>query len=197
MTRRPKSGAFSRVRHAATGPRTAAGKMRSRRNARRHGLAVPVCLDPEVSPMVDKVALQIAGPAASSVVMQLARLAAVAQLDLIRCRQARRRRFEDDPSDEQGIFDELLSDPFIMRYLLKQRWCQTNGKDTKISGLNDLPKETLDVYWDRALTRRSRTFIEDLLAIDRYEHRALTQRNRALQNIDCQRIIEAVSSKPT
>jgi hypothetical protein len=193
MTGRHQSGASSVVRRAATGPRTAAGKMHSRLNARRHGLAVPVCLDPEVSPMVNEVARQIAGPAASSAVMQLARAAAEAQLDVIRCRQARCRRFEDDPNDRQGIFDELFSDPFIMRYLLKQRWCQTNGKGSM--GLDDLPEETLDYYWNRALTRRSRKYREELLSIDRYEHRALSRRNRALQDIDCQRLIEAVTSK--
>jgi hypothetical protein len=195
MTGRHLPRSSSLVRHAATGPRTASGKMRSRLNARRHGLAVPVCLDPEVSPMVDEVARQIAGPAASSAVMQLARVAAEAQLDVIRCRQARCRRFEDDPNDKQGIFDELFSDPFIMRYLLKQRWCQTNGKDSKVAGLDDLPEETLDYYWDRALKRRSRKYSEELLRIDRYEHRALSRRNRALQDIDCQRLIEAVTSK--
>jgi hypothetical protein len=195
MTGRHQSGASSLVRRAATGPRTAAGKMRSRRNARRHGLAVPVCLDPEVSPLVDEVARQIAGPAATSAVMQFARVAAEAQLDVIRCRQARCRRFEDDPTDRQGIFDELFSEPFIMRHLLKQRWCRTNGKDSEVAGLNDLPEETLDYYWDRALTRRSRRYSKELASIDRYEHRALSRRNRALQDIDCQRLIETVTSK--
>jgi hypothetical protein len=194
MTGGRQAGASSPVGRAATGPRTAAGKMRSRRNARRHGLAVPVCLDPEVSPAIDNVAHQIAGPAASSAVMQLARLAAEAQLDVIRCRQARCRTFEDKRDDEEGIFDELFNDPFIMRFLLKQRWGQSDGKDSAAFGLNGLPEETLNYYWKRALTRRKRSRVKELIAIDRYERRALLRRNRALRDIDCQRLIEAVSS---
>ena len=50
---------------ASTGPRTAAGKTRSARNARRHGLSVPVLRDPALVPEIESLARRIAGENAS------------------------------------------------------------------------------------------------------------------------------------
>jgi hypothetical protein len=173
-----------------TGPRTLTCKVRSSRNALRHGLAVPICHDPDFSPMVDKVAQEIAGSPASSTVMQLARLAAEAQLDVIRCRQARCRTVEAKQNETADIYDALFSDPPVMFFLLRKRY---SGLPTQ--GLDDLPEEKLDYYLDRAKSRCRRALAKEFIAIDRYERRALTRRNRALQDLDCQRLIEAAISK--
>jgi hypothetical protein len=103
-------------------------------------------VDPEYSAAVEKVACEIAGPSASEAVMRLTRTAAEAQLDVIRCRQARCRLGEVTPDDE------------------------------------------------RTVPRLRRSLAKELTAIDRYERRALLRRNRALQDIDCQRLIESVTS---
>jgi hypothetical protein len=193
MSARGRSGTSSLIKRVATGPRTAAGKMRSRLNARRHGLAVPIFLDATASVKVEKTAREIAGPAASSAVMQFARLAAEGQLDVIRCRQARCSTLEAKLNEDP--FDELLCDRRVMYYLLKRRW-SPDDSDSAMPGLDGLPEETLDRYWNSALLRLRRTLAKELMAIDRYERRALSRRNRALQHIDCQRLIEAATQDP-
>ena len=79
-----------------SGPRTAAGKARSARNAFRHGLTVPVLSDPVTAGEVEALTLRIVQGAAPDVdpdvdedVAALARQVAQAQLDLIRVRRVR------------------------------------------------------------------------------------------------------------
>ena len=98
---------------ASTGPRTPAGKARVARNARRHGLNLPVMADPALAPQVEALARDICGlgadaqrqvsalppgphPALYSAVraalhekLHLARRIAEAEIDLIRVRRAR------------------------------------------------------------------------------------------------------------
>jgi hypothetical protein len=75
----------------STGPRTAAGRATSSRNAYRHGLSVPVAPDSE---RVESLARAIAGEtdqpeAARADQLEAARALAVAQLELKRIREAR------------------------------------------------------------------------------------------------------------
>ena len=73
----------------STGPRTAAGKARSARNARRHGLTLPVFHDPTLSSEVEALARAIAGPQADAEHFAAAFRIAEAQIDLVRVRRAR------------------------------------------------------------------------------------------------------------
>jgi hypothetical protein len=57
---------------ACTGPKSAAGKARSARNARRHGLNLPVLVDPVLAPDVETLARRIAGERASAETYALA-----------------------------------------------------------------------------------------------------------------------------
>jgi hypothetical protein len=70
----------------STGPRTAAGRAKSSRNAYRHGLSVPMQPDPQA---VDVLAFAIAGKSAGEVDLHAARALAEAQLELKRIRVAR------------------------------------------------------------------------------------------------------------
>ena len=74
---------------AGTGPRTRQGKIRSAQNARRHGLSVSVLTDPLLSEEAENLTRALAGEGASAAVLQRARSAAAAQIDLIRIRKAR------------------------------------------------------------------------------------------------------------
>jgi hypothetical protein len=89
MTRLRKLQANRANARASTGPRSAAGKLRSARNASRHGLSVPVWSDPELSADARILTLEIAGPDAAPNLQRLARVIAEAQIDLNRVRQAR------------------------------------------------------------------------------------------------------------
>jgi hypothetical protein len=74
----------------STGPRTGAGKIRSSRNALRHGLATSLLVDAAVAKQTEVLAGVIAGGLSADLrVMREARLAAVAHLELVRIRRVR------------------------------------------------------------------------------------------------------------
>ena len=74
----------------STGPRTAAGKARVSRNARRHGLSRPLLCEGAFVPQVEALAQEIAGQDAAGERLVLACNIAAAQLDLARIRIAKR-----------------------------------------------------------------------------------------------------------
>jgi hypothetical protein len=73
----------------STGPRSPAGKARSARNARRHGLAIPASSDPGLAANIEALARAIAGREANAQNLALAREIAAAQIDLIRVQKVR------------------------------------------------------------------------------------------------------------
>jgi len=88
---------------SSTGPKSAAGKARVKRNARRHGLAArnrfagPLATDAHV------LAHSIAGSNPSSAVLTAARRIADAQIDVVQVRAARQQLIAPGSSDE-GTF---------------------------------------------------------------------------------------------
>ena len=88
----PRSARLAANRRNAqrsTGPTSPSGKRRSARNARKHGLAVPVCTDPGLLERVEALACLIAGEGAPAARLALARRTAEAYVDLDRVRAAR------------------------------------------------------------------------------------------------------------
>jgi hypothetical protein len=79
---------------ASTGPKTPGGKACAARNARRHGLSLPVLHDstltPEVEDLARKIVTSVAGADADPGRFALACRIAEAQIDLKRVRQAKR-----------------------------------------------------------------------------------------------------------
>src|SRR5579863_9856460 len=73
----------------STGPRSGAGKALSARNARRHGLAVPVWSDPNLAAAAEALAREIAGERPTARITALARDIAEAQIDLVRIQNFR------------------------------------------------------------------------------------------------------------
>jgi hypothetical protein len=87
-----------------TGPRTAAGKARSARNALRHGLARPAGLDPQLVQAIGELTRVIAGEGASPDRRARAGRIAAAHVEIMRVRQAKR-----DLYSESLNSDELAS----------------------------------------------------------------------------------------
>src|SRR5215467_7732988 len=87
-----------------TGPRTAAGKVRSACNALRHGLARPAKLDPQLVHAIGELARAIAGEAASPDRCERAARIAAAHVEVMRVRQAKR-----DLYSRSFGYDELTS----------------------------------------------------------------------------------------
>jgi hypothetical protein len=126
---------------ASTGPKTRQGKLRSGQNARRHGLSVLARNDPLLSEEAEHLAHKIAGQGASPALLQPARRAAEAQIDLMRIRKARHDLFTQFPgSPAEG--EPLLHEP--------------EGPKKLVAILSEISRKyaALDRYERRALSRR-------------------------------------------
>ena len=73
----------------STGPKTAVGKLKSSRNAYRHGLSCSLRLDPVTSAKADAIARALVGDHPSEEELRLAAAFAAAQLELQRIRSTR------------------------------------------------------------------------------------------------------------
>jgi hypothetical protein len=73
----------------STGPKTAAGRLKSSRNALRHGLSLPLQLDLETSAKADAIARALAYDPADQQQLTAATEVAQAQLELARIRAVR------------------------------------------------------------------------------------------------------------
>jgi hypothetical protein len=89
MASERKLAANRRNAQKSTGPRTTAGKARTRRNAYRHGLAIPVTRDVLNAELVALVASQLVGKSASQAEQEHALLAAEFQVEGLRAQQAK------------------------------------------------------------------------------------------------------------
>jgi hypothetical protein len=78
----------------STGARSKAGREASRRNARRHGLAIAIRTDPAFHDDIEKLAKALSLSCGMQSVDERAREAAAAELDLLRIRKIRACLFE-------------------------------------------------------------------------------------------------------
>ena len=89
MTSPAKIAANRRNARRSTGPRSAAGKARARRNAFRHGLATPASLDHAAMDRIDNLVDALTRDFRSQLEFQLATVAAEAQAEIERVRQTK------------------------------------------------------------------------------------------------------------
>ena len=89
MTSPAKIAANRRNARRSTGPRSAAGKARARRNAFRHGLATPASLDHVAMDRIDNLVDALTIDVHSQLQFQLATVAAEAQAEIERVRQTK------------------------------------------------------------------------------------------------------------
>lgn len=89
----------------STGPRTAGGKVRSSRNALRHGLAAAMGHEPGRSTEVEQLACAIAGERLHPALLYYARAAAEAELDIVRVRAARASAIEPETEPGANAFE--------------------------------------------------------------------------------------------
>ena len=114
----------------STGPRSEAGRERSRRNALRHGLAIAVASNPAFSKEIDLLASVISRDVGQRTVGEFARQFAEAQIDLLRIRRSR-----------ASQISSLMDNP--------------DPRPAELSRLNDCLAE-LERYERRAYSRRKR-----------------------------------------
>jgi hypothetical protein len=89
----------------STGPKTLAGKMKSSRNAYRHGLSGPLRFDPVTSAKADVIALALVGEEAGEEKLRSAAEFARAQLELLRIRSLRAKSISKIDSSQDNTLE--------------------------------------------------------------------------------------------
>jgi hypothetical protein len=158
---------------ASTGPKSRLGRARSARNALRHGLNVPVELDATVFENVEALARELVKGSSNPENDDLARRVAEAQIELARVRCVRWRLLASS-------FKDLSQTDTPTRTTVGRT---VSPADLSLKSL--APSKTMAAP---KLPSNVSHLIKQLLAIDRYERRALWHRRcalRACTNPEC------------
>jgi hypothetical protein len=167
---------------ASTGPRTAQGRSHAARNALRHALSLPVHSDPVLSEEVEALAREIAGRDTNAEIHELARRIAEAQIDLRRVRYARHQLFSQTLSDPDYESEVMLRKKSALVIRFKRRFDLRMPMSEKVMEfLNSKPEGPYK--FATILADKTR----QLLALDRYERRALSRRKFAIRAFDAAR----------
>jgi hypothetical protein len=163
---------------ASTGPKSSHGRIRSARNAFRHGLSLPVYSDRMLAGEVEALAREIAGVGANAETRELARRVAEAQIDLRRVRDARHQ-----------LLSKALSNPYyddrakvrekaaVIMHLLRP-----NAPDVPPAAVSKYLTTVPEGPHKLALIVSQE--VNRLSAMDRYERRALSRRKFAIRAFD-------------
>jgi hypothetical protein len=184
-----KVTANQRNAQRSTGPRTAGGKSHSRLNALKHGLAIPAAALPEFAPDVAQVAQAITAEAAETpTVREAAARVAEATIDALRARRAKadllERLVQDPTFQHTRPRNELMpAAPARRRSSIVAR-AQAILDRTEHRWLEaEFAAQTMRVE-QHGLAKRQSLPWDQLDKLDRYEHRALSRRSKAIKAFD-------------
>src|SRR5262245_14348220 len=152
----------------STGPKTKAGKTRSSGNSYRHGMTSRVAANEEGMQEVERLASKIAEGSQNPLVIENARTAAEAILELGRVRRTRAAIIE-----HTSEFPDLQLQTTTQTRVPSKQWRRRAARQRVAS--NHSPSEALD-----RIAESVQRLLPDLRTLDRYERRAASRRDRAI-----------------
>jgi hypothetical protein len=138
---------------SSTGPKSAIGRRRASQNARRHGLNIPVLLDPILAQEVKILALHLSQGLENLDLLGATYAVAEAEIDLKRIRKFKRDLF----------------------YKLNGTRHSTNRSEWRSKPNSDFSGG------EKKIEANASALLEQMLRIDRYERRALARRKSAIR----------------
>ena len=163
---------------ASNGPKTEKGRARAAGNAFRHGLSLPIGSDPALSEEVEALAREIAGTDANAETQELARRIAEAQVDLRRVRYARHQLLSN--ALRNPYYESSASAREKVRFLC--HLLRPNAPDIPMAALERYLTST--PQGPHKLATIVSEEAKQLIALDRYERRALSRRKNAIRAFD-------------
>jgi hypothetical protein len=163
----------------STGPRSSAGQKRTSHNAHSHGLTLSIS-SAAIAKHLEKRTRKIAGGSKDEIVLEHARAAAQAELDLARVRQVKLALIERVSAlgalDAPQLFGSLAEE---MRYLKSI----LSGRAPPALPERVDPSATMPTQEPERTVEAVRTALPELVKLERYESRAVSRRDRAIREI--------------